>query len=1165
MSSSNGLDVRTALGLSPDSPTGDPADRRRQYREVNLELVVNGLSPVDGEDAEFAGLANRLVDGLQERVRLLGEHRCPADQRIDAFLQSHFADLNLPSPLRLPDRTLVLHRHGIARELSIPARSDEFANELLTSFRVRNGVLHNPRSDRRTTSGTFHVAEGGLPVPGDKRAVPRRTFAQLLQHAVKPPEDSLVLPFTAQEKEPVRTIVSLLLRPMVCPEVPGVCPAKSMEIRFFAPGSLVSNLDFVESIFGNAGDPFLARNDAGLDVEHWTGHTGCVILAPHLVKLTKKQLGLPRYEDATDRQRRDSMCWKEEGDLYNDGQAFKITCRTDAGVIVTIVADNYYGYCKKEVKTQISYAANLYGNVEEEHAGGAIAFPSYSYGDEFHTDSRTYHGRSFGDVVRDYGSLMDLKPEGYGVDKKFPNLLYICESARASTLRQEIWWDQNGSEQTIPLEPGKIYMTPSGFKLRMEKHPGAPSWRIIGTNGEGTFCHKPCTVSGGGKSEISKSLRDYMLYGPLFTADVQRDLDIVEEIFARDFSGRWRGDSPEKPDYSKRDSRSILSPNRSLGSVIKLLTPSSDYTAEYNAWLASIPNHIYPIVFMIKRFHKPEWGSEWRKRFGVDIVNGVPGNELKFGDRKLVGTYLRVGLMQDGAWRTYKARQDFAAASKIQTEDDISASVVVPAAQLPGLKRNTAAVSYKFAANCEYRLFQRPDDAIHRGLDKQTELDMSRPDNFLSNYEPLNAARAKQMVAKITKFDQYTPPMQAMIRGAAEAGRGYVVSSSEPRLVDGKPSKNPRYLQIRPDLLDPLGVYAAEQGARLFRALGANDPVYFPVDAVLIGRRNNPPDPEARIRGLAVYNPIHYQELPELFMDFVCSLTGKSPSTTGAGSEGALTKSPFNALRPTIDLNNALVSYILTGLGGFSTAAGYVGPNVRVDHDISLLVPEIWCRLTPAERDPAFMIREGYLEPLRDFEHGGRAVPASRLGYRITDRFVRAFFGRVFDNPSKVFTEEILKPETQDREAFADGIWNIAETQQRVAREYLEDGSIKDACPPLRALLTIMATGSYEGKDAHHPDIRRMFTRESLLASDWYRARLLAKQQRDMTLWQRQVRYLDRFLRDESRRADSARLGIARRRQLAAAELTRVSSLAYLDALSGTLGADPVSADYEGE
>ena len=59
-----------------------------------------------------------------------------------------------------------------------------------------------------------------------------------------------------------------------------------METRFFAPGNLVSNLDFVETIFGNGGDPFLPENDAGLDVDHWSGHTGCVILAPHLIRVT---------------------------------------------------------------------------------------------------------------------------------------------------------------------------------------------------------------------------------------------------------------------------------------------------------------------------------------------------------------------------------------------------------------------------------------------------------------------------------------------------------------------------------------------------------------------------------------------------------------------------------------------------------------------------------------------------------------------------------------------------------------------------------------------------------------------------------------------------------------------------------------------------------------
>ena len=39
--------------------------------------------------------------------------------------------------------------------------------------------------------------------------------------------------------------------------------------------------------------------------------------------------------------------------------------------------------------------------------------------------------------------------------------------------------------------------------------------------------------------------------------------------------------------------------------------------------------------------------------------------------------------------------------------------------------------------------------------------------------------------------------------------------------------------------------------------------------------------------------------------------------------------------------------------------------KVRVDHDISLLIPEIWCRLTLEERDRGFD-QMGHLEPLRD-------------------------------------------------------------------------------------------------------------------------------------------------------------------------------------------------------
>ena len=39
---------------------------------------------------------------------------------------------------------------------------------------------------------------------------------------------------------------------------------------------------------------------------------------------------------------------------------------------------------QKEVKTLVSLAANLYGLCEEEHARGAMAFPTYVLGQDFH-------------------------------------------------------------------------------------------------------------------------------------------------------------------------------------------------------------------------------------------------------------------------------------------------------------------------------------------------------------------------------------------------------------------------------------------------------------------------------------------------------------------------------------------------------------------------------------------------------------------------------------------------------------------------------------------------------------------------------------------------------------------------------------------------------------
>lgn len=701
-------------------------------------------------------------------------------------------------------------------------------------------------------------------------------------------------------------------------------------------------------------------------------------------------------------------------------------------------------------------------------------------------------------------------------------------------------------------------MAPSGYKLQMEKHPSAPSWRLVGTAGEGIVCHKPCTVSGGGKSEISKSIRDYMLGGPIFVSDINKDFALLDQIFNKDYSNRWRPESTERPDYDVlRSSRAILEPDRTLGSVIKLLTPSTEYTDEYNAWLASIPGSIFAMAFIIKRFSKPEWQGDWRRHFSVDIINGESGHELKYHNRKLVGMYLRVGLDKQRRWRMYKLRQDFAAAAKIQLEDDITASVVVPGRFMKGHPLVSEQLSYKFVANCEYRLFQRPDDAVHRGLDKQTEADVAYSHNFFCNFEPLDRQAASTIVSDVLNFDKFTEPMQELLTKFQSSDKHYVVSSAHPRLVDGAPSKNPRYLQDRPDLSEPAKRYIALRGMRLFRALPASAPVYQPVAAVLSGRRNNAPDKSAGIRSLAVYNPIHYQELPELFMDYICSLTGKSPSTTGAGSEGALTKGPFNALLPIHDLNAAFVSMVVTQLNGFSTAAGFVGSDMEFEHDISFLVPELWCRLTPAEKEPKALIEEGLLERLRDFEYQGRTILASRLGYRITAAFVHQYFGRLFDNPDKVFDSRILCPEEQDLDGFADGVDSIVEAQQRVARAYFTDGSYESAVPPLKILLSVMAHGHFEKRSIDDPELRREFERDRILASVWYRERLEAKRTADQTLWQRHIKYLQNYCAKTSHVDVAARLKLKLRLQEAQERLSFCNSDAYLKRIEGTLGVDP--------
>ena len=197
------------------------------------------------------------------------------------------------------------------------------------------------------------------------------------------------------------------------------------------------------------------------------------------------------------------------------------------------------------------------------------------------------------------------------------------------------------------------------------------------------------------------------------------------------------------------------------------------------------------------------------------------------------------------------------------------------------------------------------------------------------------------------------------------------------------------------------------------------------------------------------------------------------------------------------------------------------------------------------------------MEPLEDFSFEGRRILASRLGYRITELFVHRFLGRLFETPDAVFPAEMLRPEKQSRELFAGGVDAIVEAQRRVALNYFEDGSIEAACPPLKALLHMMAHASYQGMQVADAEFRKLFDRQAVLASEWYAERLSAKQRRDIALWNRHAAALESFRRSANQSGIVCEFNIEERIAATAAQRERVNSRGYLDELRGTIGADP--------
>ena len=150
----------------------------------------------------------------------------------------------------------------------------------------------------------------------------------------------------------------------------------------------------------------------------------------------------------------------------------------------------------------------------------------------------------------------------------------------------------------------------------------------------------------------------------------------------------------------------------------------------------------------------------------------------------------------------------------------------------------------------------------------------------------------------------------------------------------------------------------------------------------------------------------------------------------------------------------------------------------------------------------------------------------------------------------------MLRPEKQDLGHVRRRRGRDRARRRRAWRcNYFEDGSVEAACPPLKALLHIMAHGYYEGKAVDDPGLRALFTRESLLASDWYRERLRTNS-RATSRCGSAICGLSSDLPRGSGAADGldidARLAESRR------QLARVSAPSYLRELDGNDRRRPV-------
>ena len=526
------------------------------------------------------------------------------------------------------------------------------------------------------------------------------------------------------------------------------------------------------------------------------------------------------------------------------------SARRDArGVIVTVIADNYFGYCKKEVKTQISYSANLFGNCRGGARRRRAGLPQLQPGRGVHRATaarRAPHARR-GARARPRA----VRAAARGPRPRPQLAATSCWCPRRRALQPARRRPCRGAAPTAGrLDPAArrqgATCSPTATGCRWTSSRGdRTAWRLVGTVARRHRLPQARTVSGGGKSEISKAITDAFIFGPVFVADFERR----HGRGRRDPRPRLRRPLRRPGAQRRRPPADPVARERSLGSVIKLLTPSErDYTAEYNAWLRRASRSTSRSSSTWSSAPTgPSGATTGAATSASTIINGRPGNELQLDgeqDRRqhAAGRLRRRRLLA----RCSACATTSTPPSRCRPRTTSPPRRSCPAASSAWTPDALVQARGELRGRCSSSAPTTPSTAATTSRPSATS---PRPGTFLSNFEPLDPGRRARDASRTRwRFSAFTEPMAGADRApsptrpragtgvlrVARRTRGWWTASR--RRTRATCSCGPTWRDAREHRRRRAGRPPAAAGCR------PDAPLTLPVDVVAAGRRNNPPE-----------------------------------------------------------------------------------------------------------------------------------------------------------------------------------------------------------------------------------------------------------------------------------------------------------------------------------